>query len=99
MTTSATDKDRAVAAATPELTDWDQQTYLKLISTELSPEQEERILTPARVYPRQDVMLAVHWHPEFIPMDLIRRRIDATFPNRNCELIVPTQRTQHVGRF
>lgn len=73
------------------VTEWDHATFLSLISTELSPEQQQRLVRPAIVCPRQQHVLAVHWHPEFVPMELIRRRIDATFPNRIDELIIPTQ--------
>ena len=81
----------SVTAASEELTDWDRKTYLKLISNELSAEQIARISTPAAIYPRQTSVLAVHWHPEFVPMDVIRERITATFPNHTDELIIPTQ--------
>lgn len=74
-----------------EITEWDQQLYLQLISGDLSQVQKARIIEPAQVYPRQDCVLAVHWHPEFIPLDLIRQRIHATFPARDEELIIPTQ--------
>lgn len=74
-----------------ELTDWDVQTYRGLISEDLSAAQRQRIIEPPQTYPRQEAVLAVHWHPETVPMDLIRRRIDAMFPNRSEELIIPTQ--------
>ncbi len=74
-----------------DLTEWDVATYRKLISEKLTPEQIERIVVPPVVYPKQKSVLAVHWHPEIVPMDLIRRRIDATFPNRIEELAIPTQ--------
>ncbi len=74
-----------------ELTDWDVATYRMLISEKLTPEQIERIVVPPVVYPKQNSVLAVHWHPEIVPMDLIRRRIDATFPNRTEQLAIPTQ--------
>ena len=74
-----------------EITDWDRQTYRRLISGELTKEQQRRIVEADVVLPRQADVLAVHWHPEFVPMDLIRQRIDATFPGRTCDLIIPTQ--------
>jgi len=73
------------------LTEWDQQVYFQLVSTELTAEQKSRIIEPPMTYPRQDAVIAVHWHPEFIPIELIERRIDLTFPNRRHELIIPTQ--------
>jgi hypothetical protein len=74
-----------------EITDWDRETYRRLVSGELTEEQRRRIVEPDVVLPRQSDVLAVHWHPEFVPMDLIRQRIDAMFPNRSCDLIIPTQ--------
>jgi len=73
------------------LTDWDQQAFLRIISTDLTPEQKARVVQPPAVYPKQDAVVAVHWHPEFVPMDLIIQRVDAMFPNRRSELIIPTQ--------
>ncbi|MGD2108618.1 MAG: hypothetical protein PVI86_04425 [Phycisphaerae bacterium] len=79
------------AARPEEITEWDRRTYQRLVSGELTEEQRRRIVEPEFVFPRQRAVLAVHWHPEFVPMDLIRQRIDATFPNRTSELIIPTQ--------
>jgi hypothetical protein len=93
---TAVDQDVSVGAPARShdprvVSDWDRETYLSLVSTELSDEQRERIETPDKVFERQKAVLAVHWHPEFIPLDMIRRRIDATFPGRTTELIIPTQ--------
>jgi hypothetical protein len=84
--------ETAVGAGWSEdLTDWDRETYRRLVSGDLTEEQRRRIVEPDVVFPRQTNVLAVHWHPEFVPMDLIRQRIDVMFPNRTCELIIPTQ--------
>lgn len=82
---------RAPEKLTEEITDIDRQIYKNVVSTDLSPEQIERIVNPTEVFYQQDSILAVHWHPEFIPMDLIFKRIRATFPNSKEELIIPTQ--------
>jgi len=78
----------------PEPDQADQDNYLKLISTELSDEQIQRLATPPESFPRQREVLAIHWHPEFITMDLVRRRLEALFPNLQSELIIPTQHNQ-----
>lgn len=75
----------------PELTEADEQVFQCITSQVLHPEQVSRIVTPLHVLPRQEEVLAIHWHPEFIPMDLIKRRIQSTYPCANCELIIPTQ--------
>lgn len=72
----------------------DQKTYEGLISTELSPEQQQRIITPPEVFPKQRAVLAIHWHPEHIPLDLIDKRLEALYPNKEVELIIPTQHNQ-----
>ena len=74
-----------------EITEKDYQRYLKVISTELTSEQRDRITTPEKIFPKQHSVLAVHWHPEYIPMKLISERIETTFPKKNQELIIPTQ--------
>lgn len=81
------DPDRAVG----ELTEEDHRVYLDLVDTRLSEEQANRVATPWREFPRQKEVLAVHWHPEYIPQELIARRIAGTFPNSDLELIIPTQ--------
>lgn len=83
-----------IPALSPEPTETDHAIYRQLIRIDLTPEQEERILTPPEVYAKQRTVLAVHWHPEFVPMDLIRRRIETMFPERDDELIIPTQHNE-----
>ncbi len=77
-----------------EVTEDDATAYRRVISTDLSPEQVERIVTPPRTHPTQETVLAVHWHPEFVPMDLIRQRLERLYPRRSKELIIPTQHNE-----
>jgi hypothetical protein len=77
-----------------EVTDADQRLYLKLVDTALTPEQCTRIVTPGKIYPLQTSILAIHWHPEHIPVDLIKQRVEAMFPNAEERLIIPTQHNQ-----
>ncbi|MBD3403902.1 hypothetical protein GF420_13495 [candidate division GN15 bacterium] len=79
-----------VQSFTEEITEHDRASYLKVVTTELTDAQRARILTPPRVYPRQDSILALHWHSEFVPLDMVTERIRATFPNSDLELIIPT---------
>ena len=91
-------RERLDLASIPdEIDEWDVVTFRRLTSTELTEEQRERVLAPSRVYPKQRSVLAIHWHPEFIPLDDIRARIDATFPGRDRELIIPTQHNTLVS--
>jgi hypothetical protein len=69
----------------------DRTLFRRITSTTLTPDQERRFLQVPRVYPEEETVLAIHWHPEFIPMELAAKRIDVVFPHRTCELIIPTQ--------
>ena len=71
--------------------EFDLAAFERLISKTLDAAQEQRIVEPRLVQTSQRSVLAVHWHPEFVDPALIRRRIDASFPNSELELIVPTQ--------
>lgn len=82
---------------TEEITEPDHENFFKVVSTDLDARQKSRIITPSQVFPKQEVVLAVHWHPEFVPMNLISQRINAMFPNKNHELIIPTQHNQLVS--
>lgn len=74
-----------------EVTDEDRAIYRRLISTDLTADQRRRVVEPPTTHPRQSSVLAIHWHPEFVPMELIHRRVDNMFPDRREELIIPTQ--------
>ena len=69
----------------------DEALFRDIVSTRLSPAQKSRITSPVRTFPRQKHVLAIHWHPEFVPLELIRERIAASYPNKRKELIIPTQ--------
>ena len=84
------DTDSIPEAPTQE----DESIFLAITSTVLTPEEELRIVTPGLVAARQTSVLAVHWHPEHVPMPLIERRIAASFPNKSLELIIPTQHNE-----
>lgn len=84
------DLDRAVRG----ITDQDRAVFLNLVTSGLTEEQVRRVVTPTRVFPRQKEILAIHWHPEWIPLDLVARRIAATFPYCESSLIIPTQHNE-----
>jgi len=73
-----------------EITDWDRQVYREITSIDLNEEQMERIICPSEIYPQQDEVIACHWHPEYIPLALIHKRINRMYPNKKEELIIPT---------
>lgn len=78
------------------ITEDDHTIFLKIISTKLDKWQINQIVTPAEIFPRQKYVLATHWHPEFVPMELNRERIEKMFPNRKDELIIPTQHNEFM---
>ncbi len=77
-----------------EITEQDRDRLFAVTSTDLNDAQRTRLTTPARTHPLQREVLAVHWHPEFVPMDINRQRIEATFPKKEQELIIPTQHNE-----
>lgn len=82
------------AVTAEEITEADAARFEAVVSTDLAPWQVDQVVTPSSVHVRQEALLAVHWHPEFVPMEHIRTRVDAMFPNRKEELLIPTQHNQ-----
>jgi hypothetical protein len=74
-----------------EVTARDEAIFRRISSISLSPEQEKQLCAPPDVYPLQREVLAVHWHPEFVPIRLAVKRMEIMFPNRTQELVIPTQ--------
>ncbi len=77
-----------------EVTEHDQDIFFSITSDVISPEQRERLLKPPKIFPYQKDVLAIHWHPEFVPIELAIERLNIMFPNRNKELIIPTQHNE-----
>jgi hypothetical protein len=77
-----------------EVTEWDLETFLALTCAGITPEQARAVRVPLARHPRQEYVLAVHWHPEHVPMDMIRERVEAMYPGRKDELIIPTQHNE-----
>jgi len=83
-----------LAAIPREVTEWDLETFLAMTCPGVTPEQARAVRNPESRFPRQEYVLAVHWHPEQVPMDVIRDRLAAMFPGSRDELIIPTQHNQ-----
>jgi hypothetical protein len=84
----------AAARLTREVTEDDERLFARLIDLRLDEDMRRRIAEPTLVQPLQDSVLAVHWHPEHVPLDLIRRRIDASYPSAREKLVIPTQHNE-----
>ncbi|MFO7752392.1 MAG: hypothetical protein R6V41_04655 [Desulfobacteraceae bacterium] len=86
---------RAGGSLSPEIhagpTDKDHQLFLNIISTELTDDQKKVVRTPPDTFPFVKNLLAVHWHPEHVPLELVSARLNGMFPNRVRELVIPTQ--------
>lgn len=76
------------------ITDWDICTYRELTKTELNETERGIIHNAAKVFSTEKVILALHWHPENVPLKDIEVRINHMYPNRHTELIIPTQHNQ-----
>ncbi len=76
------------------VTDEERALFSRTVETRVSPEAARRFVLPETVYPRQREVLAVHWHPESVPLSLIEKRVAALFPGRLDELVIPTQHNE-----
>ena len=76
------------------VTEADERRFFAIISTDLNAEQRGWVAKPEQAFPRKTDVMALHWHPEFIPMELIRERIHNMFPNMDNALIIPTQHNE-----
>jgi hypothetical protein len=79
-----------------EVTQRDEEIFFRINATRLSREQARRLAEPERTYPSQREILAVHWHPEFIPLELIEERLERMFPNMQRSLVIPTQHNEFL---
>lgn len=80
-----------LATISPSVEADDLARFRRVTSTGISAEAAARIERPRVQYPRQDDVLAIHWHPEFVPLPLIERRVGAMYPAMSHALIIPTQ--------
>lgn len=78
----------------PAISDQDRQLFRQVVSTDLTEDDLARLRSPRFVLPGQRAVMAVHWHPEFAPMPVIRDRIGTMFPNMDEHLIIPTQHNE-----
>jgi len=77
--------------AARDLEDEDWRQFKHLTSVALDAEEMELAARPDRRDPEAEDCLAVHWHPEWAPLELIRQRLDRAFPRAGNCLAIPTQ--------
>ncbi|MDR1083843.1 MAG: hypothetical protein LBP22_03045 [Deltaproteobacteria bacterium] len=75
----------------PEITAEDWAVFNRLTSVELTAKEAGVAAQPSRREPEEKRLLAVHWHPEWIPLELINERINKAFPAATDRLVIPTQ--------
>ena len=80
--------------ALKEITDWDQKKYTNLVSPKLDEKQIRLITNPFQQFSTKTDLMAIHWHPENVPIELVEKRINKMFPNREEEIIIPTQHNE-----
>ncbi|GAB6097029.1 hypothetical protein JCM14469_32830 [Desulfatiferula olefinivorans] len=83
------------------ITEEDHSRFLAVVSDELTDDQRNRAETPEATYPNQPVVMALHWHPEHVAMELIESRIRNLYPAMRESLIIPTQHNviEQVGEY
>jgi hypothetical protein len=77
--------------AKEEITFRDLTVFEKLISIDLAPAQVDRIVHPKRCFEDESSVLAIHWHPEMVPLNLAETRVQTMYPHATEFLIIPTQ--------
>jgi hypothetical protein len=78
----------------PAISEDDRALFARVVNTALTETQLAELANPRLVLPGQRCVMATHWHPEFVPMPVIRARIEAMFPNMDEGLIIPTQHNE-----
>lgn len=78
-------------AAAKDIGEEDWRHFNHLTSVELNRQERELAARPDRLAPEVKEYLAVHWHPEWAPLECIRRRLDLAFPQAENSLAIPTQ--------
>lgn len=76
-----------------EVNEDDYALFCRLVDTSITPEHITKLIQPYDVYPEQKEVLAVHWHPQHIPLSIIAQRFNALYPHAAPEdrLIIPTE--------
>lgn len=85
----------------PAVSEQDLALFERVVSTDLTDEKLAALAVPDLTFPAQRSVMAVHWHPEFVPMGVIGQRIGHMFPNMSESLIIPTQHNEimEYGEF
>ncbi|MDR1109855.1 MAG: hypothetical protein LBP92_03935 [Deltaproteobacteria bacterium] len=69
----------------------DIEAFDRLTSVDLSPEEIRLAENPDQSAPGERRLLALHFHPEWVPLGLIETRLSRAFPGASDRMVVPTQ--------
>jgi len=83
--------DFSPEAAVNDIGEEDWLKFNHLTSVELNAEERALAVRPGLTAPEAAEFLAVHWHPEWTPLELIGRRLELAFPRAENFLAIPTQ--------
>jgi hypothetical protein len=74
-----------------DLSEEDYRIFNSLTEIALSPEEEEAAVNPTEFDYEEKNVLALHFHPEWVPMELIQKRLEKAFPAAQNFFAIPTQ--------
>ncbi|MDR2460464.1 MAG: hypothetical protein LBE38_06755 [Deltaproteobacteria bacterium] len=79
--------------------DWD--AFKLLTEVILSPDEKIAAETPTYTDEEEERIFALHFHPEWVPMELLKRRIKRAFPKAKSIFAIPTQHNviMSLGQF
>ena len=80
------------AVSSIEAQDWVE--FNRLTSMCLSPEEEKLAAISDQQPSDTKEFMAIHWHPEWVPLGLIKQRVARSFPQAENSLLIPTQHNQ-----
>lgn len=75
----------------PEPTPEDEAIFRHLVNDAVPADSLEGLAQPVTCYPGLTHVLAIHWHPQHIPLSVARRRLAALFPDARDMLVIPTE--------
>jgi hypothetical protein len=78
----------------PEPGKKEEELFLRVINDRISEKRLEEIECKGPVYPGVKKVMALHWHPEFVPVETALRRFKRSFPDADESLFIPTQHNE-----
>ncbi|MDR1486590.1 MAG: hypothetical protein LBT62_01150 [Deltaproteobacteria bacterium] len=90
---NASFKSMPYSEALPEVeaNEEDIEVFERLTSITLSEQEKTLAIIPDHIAPEEKRLMALHFHPEWVPLELIERRLQRSFPHATDRLIIPTQ--------